>query len=216
MTYKGVFSDTRHRIFRKNLGRLWLAYTELQGDFYMLQLMNDDSAHFTLPELSLWWSDWHEIKSVSKDVGLFWCQQLLKGIMGRRWLKVPNILSPTLDTLLCTPYSDLTLETLIMSFQSRHTTLQKKKKKKKILDTHILKPPPCMGHSTVLDLVMIAPIQLQCIFPILFWPILKWNHMHLILVLERVQHFGLMDSPLLVFRVPVDSRVRWSSLSALK
>ena len=23
----------------KNLGRLWLAYTELQGDFYMLQLM---------------------------------------------------------------------------------------------------------------------------------------------------------------------------------
>ncbi len=25
----------------KNLGRLWLAYTELQGDFYMLQLMQN-------------------------------------------------------------------------------------------------------------------------------------------------------------------------------
>ena len=32
---------------QKNLGRLWLAYTELQGDFYMLQLMTDDSGHFT-------------------------------------------------------------------------------------------------------------------------------------------------------------------------
>ncbi len=31
---------------RKNKGRLWLAYTELQGDFYMLQLMTDDSGHF--------------------------------------------------------------------------------------------------------------------------------------------------------------------------
>ena len=48
----------------KNLGRLWLAYTEFQGDFYMLQLMTDDSGHFTQPELSLWWSDLHEIKSV--------------------------------------------------------------------------------------------------------------------------------------------------------
>ncbi len=32
---------------------------------------------------------------------------------------------------------------------------------------------------SVLDLVMIAPIQLQCIFPIPFWPILKWKHMYL-------------------------------------
>ena len=31
----------------KNLGRLWLAYTELQGDFYMLQLISVDSWHFT-------------------------------------------------------------------------------------------------------------------------------------------------------------------------
>ncbi len=35
----------------KNLGRLWLAYTELQGNLYMLQLMTDDSGHFTQPEL---------------------------------------------------------------------------------------------------------------------------------------------------------------------
>ena len=31
----------------KNLGRLWLAYTELQGDFYMLQFISVDSRHFT-------------------------------------------------------------------------------------------------------------------------------------------------------------------------
>ena len=35
-------------------------------------------------------------------------------------------------------------------------------------------------HQPVLDLLMIAPIQVQCIFPIPFWSILKWNHMHLI------------------------------------
>ena len=37
-------------MYIKNLGRLWLAYTELQGEFYMLQLMTDDSmdsGHFT-------------------------------------------------------------------------------------------------------------------------------------------------------------------------
>ncbi len=32
-----------------NLGRLWLAYTELQGNFYMLQPISVDSMHFTLP-----------------------------------------------------------------------------------------------------------------------------------------------------------------------
>ncbi len=37
----------------KNLGRLRLAYTELQGGFYMLQLISSDSRHFTQPELSL-------------------------------------------------------------------------------------------------------------------------------------------------------------------
>ena len=31
-----------------NLGRLWLAYTELQGGLYMLQLISVDSRHFTL------------------------------------------------------------------------------------------------------------------------------------------------------------------------
>ena len=34
----------------KNLGRLWLAYTELQGGLYMLELLSVDSKHFT-PEL---------------------------------------------------------------------------------------------------------------------------------------------------------------------
>ena len=59
----------------KNLGLLWLAFTELQGDFYILQLMTGDSGHFTQPELSVRWSDLHEIKSISfyiswKDGGL--------------------------------------------------------------------------------------------------------------------------------------------------
>ena len=31
----------------KNLGRLWLAYTELQVEFYMLQVISVDSRHFT-------------------------------------------------------------------------------------------------------------------------------------------------------------------------
>ncbi len=31
----------------KNLGRLWLAYTELQGELYMLQLIYVDSRYFT-------------------------------------------------------------------------------------------------------------------------------------------------------------------------
>ena len=48
--------------FDKNLGRLWLAYTELQGDFYMLQLIYVDSRHFTQWYLSLGWSDLLEKK----------------------------------------------------------------------------------------------------------------------------------------------------------
>ncbi len=34
------------------------------GRFYMLQLTSVDSRHFTEPELSLRWSDLHEIKSI--------------------------------------------------------------------------------------------------------------------------------------------------------
>ncbi len=34
---------TERHIAAKNLGRLWLDYIELQGDFYMLQLMSFDS-----------------------------------------------------------------------------------------------------------------------------------------------------------------------------
>ncbi len=37
----------------KNSGHLWLAYTELQGGFNMLQLIPIDSGHFTQPELWL-------------------------------------------------------------------------------------------------------------------------------------------------------------------
>ncbi len=37
--------------FPKNLGRLWLAYTDLQGDFYMLQLIPVDTRYFTHKEL---------------------------------------------------------------------------------------------------------------------------------------------------------------------
>ncbi len=35
----------------KNLGQLWLAHTELQGEFYIL--ISIDSRHFAQPELSL-------------------------------------------------------------------------------------------------------------------------------------------------------------------
>ncbi len=54
----------------KNLGRLWLAYTELQGDFYLLQLISVDSRHFTQPELSTD-QGMTPIPVSSKDVGLF-------------------------------------------------------------------------------------------------------------------------------------------------
>ncbi len=37
----------------KNLGHLWLAYTELQVGFHMLQLISVDSGHFTQQELWL-------------------------------------------------------------------------------------------------------------------------------------------------------------------
>ena len=38
-------------VVSKNSGHLWLAYTELQGAFNMLQLISVDSGHFTQPEL---------------------------------------------------------------------------------------------------------------------------------------------------------------------
>ncbi len=53
MKYILITEIQQHNIYRKNLGRLWLAYTELQGGFYMLQLISIDSRHFTQPELSL-------------------------------------------------------------------------------------------------------------------------------------------------------------------
>ena len=43
----------RFRGPKKNSGRLWLAYTEHQVGFNMLQLITVDSGHFTQPELSL-------------------------------------------------------------------------------------------------------------------------------------------------------------------
>ncbi len=55
----------------KNLGRLWLAYTELQGEFYMLQLIYVDSRHFT-----------SSYPYPPKDVGLLWYHQMLERIMG--------------------------------------------------------------------------------------------------------------------------------------
>ncbi len=56
--------DDKNSIKDKNLGWLWLAYTELQSDFYMLQLIYVDSRHFTQSYLSLGWSDLHEIKNI--------------------------------------------------------------------------------------------------------------------------------------------------------
>ena len=38
--------------------------TELQGNFYMQQLIYVDSRHFTQSYLSIGWSDLHEIKNV--------------------------------------------------------------------------------------------------------------------------------------------------------
>ncbi len=73
---------TQHALFyqtRKNSGHLWLAYTELQGGFNMLQLISVDSGHFTRPELWLYSTDLQEIKNVtipmpvsSKDMGMLW------------------------------------------------------------------------------------------------------------------------------------------------
>ncbi len=48
----------------KNLGRVWHAYIRTSGQFYKLQLTSIDSRHFTQSELSLGWSDLHEIKNV--------------------------------------------------------------------------------------------------------------------------------------------------------
>ena len=47
----------------KNLGQLWLVYTGLQGDFYMLQLIFVDSRHFTFKKnvgflLHHWVMEW--------------------------------------------------------------------------------------------------------------------------------------------------------------
>ena len=69
--------DIFHRVLTylkntKNQERLWFAYTELQGGFYMLQLISFDSRHFIQPELSLGWSDLHEIKSVRYQKGSYY------------------------------------------------------------------------------------------------------------------------------------------------
>ncbi len=48
----GVLENVAQGTFHgldKNLGRPWLTYTGLQGNFYMLQLMTDYSGHFTHP-----------------------------------------------------------------------------------------------------------------------------------------------------------------------
>ncbi len=65
----------------KNLGRLWLAFTELQGEFYMLQLISIDSYEMVLISIS------------PKDVGLLSYHQMLERIMGNYQLKLPYILS---------------------------------------------------------------------------------------------------------------------------
>ncbi len=54
----------------KNSGHLWLDYAELQGGFNMLELISVDSGHLTRPELWLYSTDLHEIKS--KDMGMLW------------------------------------------------------------------------------------------------------------------------------------------------
>ncbi len=51
-------------VIQKNSGHLWLAYTELQGGFNMLQLISVDSGHSTQPELWLQSTNLYEIKSV--------------------------------------------------------------------------------------------------------------------------------------------------------
>ncbi len=60
----------------KNLGRFWHAYIRSSGRFYMLQFISVDSGHFTQPELSLQWSDSHEIKNLCSfhghNIWRFW------------------------------------------------------------------------------------------------------------------------------------------------
>ena len=62
------------RLLYKNLGRLWLAYTELQGDFYMLQSISVDSRHFT--HTSIKYGCGHSLTpSVNeKDLGHLWIE----------------------------------------------------------------------------------------------------------------------------------------------
>ncbi len=78
----------------KNLGRLWLAYTELLGEFNMLQLISSDSRHFTEPE-----GPWNGSK---QPISRFYRGPLAwVPLIGTHpsdipdwncWLKVPNIL----------------------------------------------------------------------------------------------------------------------------
>ncbi len=88
---------------RKNLGRLWLAYTELQGDFYMLQFISVDSRHFTQTYLSLGWSDLHEIKSVitplihGKNHGHLWVEYDLHSFFPAWSSKLRQTLKETLN-----------------------------------------------------------------------------------------------------------------------
>ncbi len=49
----GSYAHVVSYLCPKNSGHLWLAYTELQGSFNMLQLISVDSGHFTRPELWL-------------------------------------------------------------------------------------------------------------------------------------------------------------------
>ncbi len=42
-----LWENTSYQHYSKNLGQLWLAYTELQVDHYMLQLNSVESGHFT-------------------------------------------------------------------------------------------------------------------------------------------------------------------------
>ncbi len=61
------FSELNHKVNAANLEckNLGHAYIRNLGHLYELQLIPDDSGHFTKSDLSLWWSDLHTIKSVS-------------------------------------------------------------------------------------------------------------------------------------------------------
>ncbi len=76
----------------KNLGWLWHAYIRSSYQFVMLQSISVDIGHIIQPELSLEWTDLHEIVKSAKDLGFVWCHKVLVRVIANYDLRMPCIL----------------------------------------------------------------------------------------------------------------------------